>query len=132
MKENVVAIVGRPNVGKSTLFNYIAGGKISIVDDKPGVTRDRIYASCNWLSHSFKLIDTGGLEIDTKDIIKTQMNQQIEFAYDMADVLIMVVDAKAGLTDLDRDIANIIRKLNKPIVLCVNKVDNYNKQQNDI
>lgn len=132
MKENVVAIVGRPNVGKSTLFNYIAGGKISIVDDKPGVTRDRIYASCNWLSHNFKLIDTGGLEIDTKDVIKLQMQKQIEFAYDMADVLIMVVDAKSGLNDLDKDIANIIRKLNKPVVLCVNKVDNYTKQQNDI
>ena len=132
MNENIVVIAGRPNVGKSTLFNYIANSKISIVDDKPGVTRDRIYANCNWLNYQFKLIDTGGLEFDNDNLITLQMNKQIEMAYKIATVIILVVDSKTGLVDLDKDISNYIRKFNKPVVLCVNKVDNYIKQQNDI
>ena len=132
MKKNFVAIVGRPNVGKSSIFNYIADQKISIVDDTPGVTRDRIYANCNWLSHSFMLIDTGGIEIDTNDKILNLMKVQSELAIEMSDIVLMVVDGKAGLTDLDKDIANILRKSKKNVLLVVNKIDNYKKQENDI
>ncbi len=132
MKKNFVAIVGRPNVGKSSIFNYIADQKISIVDDKPGVTRDRIYANCNWLSHNFVLIDTGGIETNTNDKILNQMKVQSELAIEMSDLILMVVDGKVGLTDLDRDIANILRKSKKNIILVVNKIDNYKKQENDI
>ena len=131
MKENVVAIVGRPNVGKSTLFNYIADSKISIVSDKPGVTRDRIYAECNWLDYNFKLIDTGGIELNTEDKIFTHMKQQVDIAIDLSDVIIFVVNCKDGLTDLDKDIATILRKVRKPIVLCINKVDDFKKQEAD-
>ena len=131
MKENVVAIVGRPNVGKSTLFNYIANSKISIVSDKPGVTRDRIYADCNWLNFNFKLIDTGGIELKSEDKIFTHMKQQVDIAIDLSDVIIFVVNCKDGLTDLDKDIASLLRKVNKPIVLCINKVDNFKKQEAD-
>ena len=132
MNENVVAIVGRPNVGKSTLFNYIADSKISIVSDKPGVTRDRIYASCNWLNFNFKLIDTGGIELNNNDTIISHMKEQVDIAIDLSDVIIFVVNCKDGLTDLDKDIAVLLRKVNKPIVLCVNKVDDFKKQENDI
>lgn len=111
MKENVVAIVGRPNVGKSTLFNYIADSKISIVSDKPGVTRDRIYADCNWLNFNFKLIDTGGIELKTDDKMFDHMREQVNLAIDLANVVIFVVNCKDGLTDLDKDVATILRKL---------------------
>ena len=131
MKENVVAIVGRPNVGKSTLFNYIADSKISIVSDKPGVTRDRIYADCNWLNFNFKLIDTGGIELKTTDKMFEHMRQQVDLAIDLADVVIFVVNCKDGLTDLDKDVATILRKTRKPIVLCINKVDNFKKQESE-
>lgn len=131
MKNNVVAIVGRPNVGKSTLFNYIADSKISIVSDKPGVTRDRIYADCNWLDFRFKLIDTGGIELNAEDKIFTHMKQQVDIAIDLADVIIFVVNCKDGLTDLDKDIATILRKVRKSIVLCINKVDDFKKQEAD-
>lgn len=132
MKENYVAIVGRPNVGKSTLFNYIAGGKISIVDDRPGVTRDRIIVDSSWLGYNFKLIDTGGLDIDDEEIINTQMVSQIKLGIDMADIIIMVVDVKVGLTKQDKDLAEILRKSKKPVLVCVNKVDNYQKDKDYI
>ena len=131
MKQNVVAVVGRPNVGKSTLFNYIANSKISIVSDKPGVTRDRIYADCNWLNFNFKLIDTGGIELGNNDIILSHMREQVNIAIDLADVIIFVVDCKDGLTDIDKNIASILRKTKKPIIVCINKVDDYKKQIND-
>lgn len=131
MKENLVAIVGRPNVGKSTLFNYIANSKISIVSDKPGVTRDRIYAKSNWLNHNFKLVDTGGIEVNSNDTMFNLMREQVNTAIDLADVIIFVVNCKDGLTDLDKEIANILRKSRRNIVLCINKVDDYNKQIND-
>ena len=132
MNKNTVAIVGRPNVGKSTLFNYIADNKISIVDDKPGVTRDRIYADCNWLNFDFRLIDTGGIELDTNDEIFLHIKRQVDVAIKLSNVIIFVVSVKDGLTDLDKDIANLIRKTNKKIVLCVNKVDDYKKSQNEL
>ena len=132
MSQNVVAIVGRPNVGKSTLFNYIADSKISIVSDTPGVTRDRIYADCNWLNFDFKLIDTGGIELNSNDSILNHIKMQVDIAIDMSDVVIFVVNVKDGLIDLDRDIASFLRKTNKPIILCINKVDDYVKQVNDI
>jgi GTP-binding protein len=119
----VVAIVGRPNVGKSTFFNYIAGRRISIVEDTPGVTRDRIYAEAEWRNRKFTLIDTGGIEPYTEDIIMQQMKRQAELAVDMADVILFMVDAKDGMTADDRDIATMLRKSNKPVILVVNKVD---------
>ena len=131
MNENVVAIVGRPNVGKSTLFNYIANSKISIVSDKPGVTRDRIYAECNWLNFNFKLIDTGGIEVKTTDKMFEYMREQVNLAIDLANVVIFVVNCKDGLTDLDKDVATILRKTKKPIILCINKVDDFKKQEAD-
>ncbi len=130
--KNIVAIVGRPNVGKSSLFNYIAGSKISIVNDTPGVTRDRIYAHCEWLSHNFILIDTGGIEVDTNDKLLKQIKLQSNIAILEASIILMVVDGKTGLTDIDKDIANMLRKSNKNIILVINKIDNFNKQQNDI
>ena len=130
--KNIVAIVGRPNVGKSSLFNYIAGSKISIVNDTPGVTRDRIYAHCEWLSHNFVLIDTGGIEVNTNDNLLKQVKLQSDIAILEANTILMVVDGKTGLTDIDKDIANILRKSKKNIILVVNKIDNFNKQQNDI
>ena len=132
MEQNVVAIIGRPNVGKSTLFNYIADSKISIVSDKPGVTRDRVYADCNWLNFNFKLIDTGGIELDTNDTIFTHVKKQVDIAIDLASVIIFVVSVKDGLTSVDIDIANLLRKTNKNIILCVNKVDDYKKLENEI
>ena len=131
MKENIVAIVGRPNVGKSTLFNYIAENKISIVSDKPGVTRDRIYADCNWLNFDFKLIDTGGIELNSSDEMFKFMREQVDIAIDMADIIIFVVNCKDGLTDLDKDIATILRKSKKQIILCINKVDDFIKQESE-
>lgn len=131
MKQNIVAIVGRPNVGKSTLFNYIAENKISIVSDEPGVTRDRIYADCNWQGINFKLIDTGGIELNTNDDIFLHIKSQVNIAIDLASVIIFVVSLKDGLTDVDKDIASMLRKTNKKIILCVNKVDDYVKQVAD-
>lgn len=132
MAKPIVAIVGRPNVGKSTLFNSLVGERISIVKDTPGVTRDRIYADASWLDHDFTLIDTGGIEPDADDIILSRMLDQAQIAIDTADVIIFVVDAKTGLTDSDGKVADMLRRSHKPIVLCVNKVDDFKKQGNDI
>ena len=123
MSRPIVAIVGRPNVGKSTLFNKILGSRISIVDDKPGVTRDRIYAEADWLKHNFTLIDTGGLDLDSKDVIPAQMRIQAELAVEIADVIIFLTDGREGLMPVDRDIAEVLRKAKKPVVVTLNKVD---------
>ena len=123
MANPVVAIVGRPNVGKSTLFNRIAGERISIVEDTPGVTRDRIYAHAEWLGKNFNLIDTGGIEISDQPLL-TQIRQQAEVAIDEADVIVLVVDIQNGVTDADEQVAKILYRSDKPIVLAVNKVDN--------
>ncbi len=123
MAKPVVAVVGRPNVGKSTFFNYIAGRRISIVEDTPGVTRDRIYAEAEWRGRSFTLIDTGGIEPYTEDKIMQQMKRQAEMAIETADVIVFMVDAKDGLTASDREVAAMLRKTKKPVVLAVNKVD---------
>ena len=132
MSKPIVAIVGRPNVGKSTLFNTLAGERISIVDDKPGVTRDRIYADCNWLNYNFTLIDTGGIEPDSQMVIPKQMREQAEIAMETADVIIFLTDVREGLTDDDRKVADLLRRSKKPVVLCVNKVDNFTKFGNGI
>lgn len=132
MSKPVVAIVGRPNVGKSTLFNVLAGDQISIVKDTPGVTRDRIYADCTWLNMNFTLIDTGGIEPDTSDVILSQMREQAEIAIATADVIVFIVDVRQGLVDSDSKVADILRKSRKPVVLAVNKVDSFEKFGNDI
>ncbi len=132
MSKPIVAIVGRPNVGKSTLFNALAGGMISIVENTPGVTRDRIYADVNWLDRSFTIIDTGGIEPDTNDIILSQMREQAVIAIDTADVILFVTDVRQGMTDADQQVADMLRRSRKPVVLCVNKVDNYKQQQADV
>ena len=132
MSKPVVAIVGRPNVGKSTLFNAIAGETISIVKDTPGVTRDRIYADCNWLNMNFTLIDTGGIEPDTSDVILAQMREQAEIAIATADVIVFIVDVHQGLVDSDFRVADMLRKSKKPGVLAVNKVDSIKKYGNDV
>ena len=132
MSKPVVAIVGRPNVGKSTLFNILAGEAISIVKDTPGVTRDRIYAECSWLDMNFTLIDTGGIEPDSKDIILSQMREQAEIAIETADVIIFIVDVRQGLQDADSKVADMLRKSRKPVVLAVNKVDSIQKFGNDV
>lgn len=131
-KKPVVAIVGRPNVGKSTLFNVLAGERISIVKDTPGVTRDRIYADCSWLDKNFTLIDTGGIEPDSKDIILSQMREQAEIAIEIADVIILIVDVRQGMVDSDAKVADMLRRSRKPVVLAVNKVDSFEKFGNDI
>lgn len=132
MNKPIVAIVGRPNVGKSTLFNALAGQMISIVKDTPGVTRDRIYADIDWLNHQFTLIDTGGIEPDSSDIILSQMREQAQIAIDTADVIIFMTDVKQGLIDADAKVADMLRRSRKPVVLVVNKVDNYNKMMADV
>ena len=132
MSKPIVAIVGRPNVGKSTLFNVIAGDTISIVKDTPGVTRDRIYADCDWLNMNFTLIDTGGIEPASKDIILSQMREQAEIAISTADVIIFIVDVRQGLVDSDSKVADLLRKSHKPVVLAVNKVDSVAKYGNDV
>ena len=123
MSKPVVAIVGRPNVGKSTLFNKLIGTRLSIVDDKPGVTRDRIYGDCEWLGHNFLLVDTGGIEPNTDDVILSQMRSQAEIAIDTADVIVLVTDLRCGVVATDQEVANMLLKSGKPIVLCVNKCD---------
>lgn len=128
----IVAVVGRPNVGKSTLFNALAGEKISIVKDTPGITRDRIYADISWLDMNFTLIDTGGIEPDSQDIILSQMREQAQIAIDTADVIIFMVDVKQGLVDTDARVADMLRRSGKPVVLTVNKVDNFNKYMADV
>ena len=128
----IVAVVGRPNVGKSTLFNALAGQKISIVKDTPGITRDRIYADINWLGRSFTLIDTGGIEPDSKDVILSQMREQAEIAINTADVIIFMVDVRQGLVDGDAKVADMLRRSQKPVILAVNKVDNVNKYMADV
>jgi len=132
MSKPVVAIVGRPNVGKSTLFNVLAGSAISIVKDTPGVTRDRIYADCTWLNHAFTLIDTGGIEPDSRDIILSQMREQAQIAIDTADVIIFIVDVRQGMVDADTKVADMLRKSRKPVILAVNKVDSIAKFGNDV
>ena len=132
MSKPVVAVVGRPNVGKSTLFNALAGERISIVQDTPGVTRDRIYAEIEWLNHSFTMIDTGGIEPDTKDIILSQMREQAQIAIDTADVILFMTDVRQGLTDADAKVADMLRRSRKPVVLVVNKVDNFEKFMPDV
>lgn len=127
MKEPLVAIVGRPNVGKSTLFNRIVGKRISIVNDEPGVTRDRIFSHAEWLDNSFTLIDTGGLDFEKNDEITINIVSQAKLAIEMADVILFVVDGKAGITAEDRNVVSILRKSKKQIILVVNKIDNYDE-----
>ena len=128
MSRPIAAIVGRPNVGKSTLFNALAGKNISIIKDTPGVTRDRIYADVDWAGYHFTMIDTGGIEPESADVILRQMREQAQIAIDTADVIIFMVDLRSGLTDADGKVADMLRKSGKPVILCVNAVDNYIKQ----
>ena len=128
----IVAVVGRPNVGKSTLFNALAGARISIVKDTPGITRDRIYADVSWLNYNFTLIDTGGIEPDSKDIILSQMREQAQIAIDTADVILFMTDVRQGMVDADAKVADMLRRSRKPIVLLVNKVDSFEKYMADV
>ena len=132
MSKPIVAIVGRPNVGKSTLFNVIAGDMISIVKDTPGVTRDRIYADCTWLDKNFTLVDTGGIEPDSSDVILSQMREQAKIAIQTADVIIFLVDVRQGLVDADSKVADMLRRSGKPVILVVNKVDSFQKFMADV
>lgn len=132
MSKPVVAVVGRPNVGKSTLFNALAGERISIVKDTPGVTRDRIYADVNWLDYHFTMIDTGGIEPDSRDVILSQMREQAEIAIATADVIIFLTDVRQGLQDSDSKVADMLRRSGKPVVLVVNKVDSFEKFMPDV
>ena len=131
MAKPTVAIVGKPNVGKSTFFNYIVGKRISIVEDKPGVTRDRVYADANWRGRDFTLIDTGGIETDAEDVIGSQMREQAKIAINVADVILFVTDIKQGVTAADSEIAMMLKKSGKPIVLICNKADNYVEDSNE-
>ncbi|MBP6280419.1 MAG: ribosome biogenesis GTPase Der [Leptotrichiaceae bacterium] len=130
--KQIVAIVGRPNVGKSTLFNKLVGDRLSIVKDEPGVTRDRLYREIEWLGKEFILVDTGGLEPRTNDFMMNKIKQQAQVAIDEADVIIFLVDGKSGITGIDEDVANILRKKDKKVVIAVNKIDNYMKDQENI
>ena len=132
MSKPVVAIIGKPNVGKSTFFNYLAGTRISIVEDTPGVTRDRVYAETNWRGREFTLIDTGGIEPESDDIILSQMREQANIAMQIADVIIFLTDIKQGVTAADQDIALMLKKAKKPVILVCNKADNFGKTQDDI
>ena len=132
MSKPIVAVVGRPNVGKSTLFNKIAGQRISIVQDTPGVTRDRIYAEIEWSGHNFTLIDTGGMEPGAENIILRQILNQAEIAIETADVIVFVTDVKQGVTDEDAKVADILRRTRKPVILAVNKVDDMRRENMDI
>ena len=132
MSKPVVAIIGRPNVGKSTFFNYIVGSRISIVEDTPGVTRDRIYGESNWRGRNFTLIDTGGIEPEKNDVILTQMRLQANIAIDIADVIIFVTDVRQGVTSADEEIALMLKKSKKPIILVCNKADSFQKFQSDV
>ena len=131
MPKPTVAIIGKPNVGKSTFFNYIVGSRISIVEDFPGVTRDRVYAETNWRGRTFTLIDTGGIELETEDVILAQMREQANLAVQMADVIVFLTDVKQGVTAVDKEIAYMLKKAKKPIVLVCNKADNYEKDNLD-
>lgn len=132
MSKPVVAIIGRPNVGKSTFFNYIVGSRISIVEDTPGVTRDRIYGETNWRGRNFTLIDTGGIEPENNDVILTQMRLQANVAIDIADVIIFLTDIRQGLTATDEEIALMLKRSKKPIILVCNKADSFQKFQSDM
>ena len=132
MSKPIVALIGKPNVGKSTFFNYLVGSRISIVEDTPGVTRDRIYAETNWRGRDFTLIDTGGIEPNTDDIILSQMREQADLAINMADVIIFLTDVKQGVTAADREISIMLKKSKKPIVLVCNKVDNFERDKNEV
>lgn len=132
MSKPIVAIIGKPNVGKSTFFNYLAGSRISIVEDTPGVTRDRVYADTNWRGRNFTLIDTGGIEPESEDIILSQMREQANLAISMANVIIFLTDIKQGVTAADKEIALMLKKSGKPIVLVCNKADNFEKDREEI
>ncbi len=132
MSKPVVAIVGRPNVGKSTLFNALAGERISIVKDTPGATRDRIYADVSWLDHDFTIIDTGGIEPDSRDVILSQMREQAQIAIDTADVIVFMTDVRQGLVDADSKVADMLRRSRKPVLLVVNKVDSFDKYMAEV
>ena len=132
MSKPTVAIIGRPNVGKSTFFNYIVGNRISIVEDSPGVTRDRVYAETNWRGRTFTIVDTAGIEPESEDIIISQMREQAKIAVDIADVIIFLTDVKQGVTAVDKEIAIMLKKSQKPVVLVCNKADNMSKDKNDI
>ncbi|MBQ6442390.1 MAG: ribosome biogenesis GTPase Der [Lachnospiraceae bacterium] len=131
-KKPIVAVVGRPNVGKSTLFNALAGERIAIVKDTPGVTRDRIYADASWLSYDFTLVDTGGIEPESSDVILSQMREQAEIAIETAHVILFLTDVRQGLVDADEKVANMLRRSGKPVVLVVNKVDDFEKYMPDV
>ena len=132
MNKPVVAVVGRPNVGKSTLFNALAGSRISIVEDTPGVTRDRIYADVTWLNYQFNLVDTGGIEPESNDIILSRMREQAETAIMTADVILFLTDVRQGLVDADFKVADMLRRSGRPVLLIVNKVDSFEKFMPDV